>query len=76
VARRSSGHFKVHLAVTSTGHGVFKGGMKCRKIPEEREEGNGKRVVEGGQTIAYGGWSCGIKAYATAARARAGGKIV
>jgi hypothetical protein len=40
--RRSSGRFKVHLAVASTGHGVFKGVMKCWKTPEEEKE------VEGG----------------------------
>jgi hypothetical protein len=33
----SSGHFTVHLAVASTEHGVFKGVMKCRKIPEDGE---------------------------------------
>ena len=38
VAGRSSGRFKVHLAVASTGHGVFKGVMKCRKTPEERKK--------------------------------------
>ena len=33
----SSGHFREHLAVTSMGHGVFKGVMKCRKIPGEED---------------------------------------
>jgi hypothetical protein len=51
VARISARHFKVHLAVTSVGHGVFKGVMKCRKIPEEEEEGKESRFVEGRQTI-------------------------
>jgi len=37
--KESASHFKVHLAVTSVGHGVFKGVVKCRKIPEEEKEG-------------------------------------
>lgn len=36
VARRiSSAHFNKHLAVTSKGHGVFKGDMKWRKTPRK-----------------------------------------
>jgi hypothetical protein len=37
--KESASHFEVHLAVTSVGHGVFKGVVKCRKIPEEEREG-------------------------------------
>jgi hypothetical protein len=73
---RSSGHFKAHLAVTSTGHGVFKGWMKCRKIPGEGEEGKGRRVVEACQTTAMVDARVGIRAYATATRARRDGKVV
>lgn len=36
MARISSG-LQEHLAVASRGHGVFKGVMKCRKIPGEKE---------------------------------------
>jgi hypothetical protein len=39
----SASHFKVHLAVTSVGHGVFKGVMKCRKTP-----GEGEKKINGG----------------------------
>ena len=49
--KESASHFNVHLAVTSVGHGVFKGVMKCRKIPEE-EERKERRLVGACQTIA------------------------
>jgi hypothetical protein len=50
--KESASHFKVHLAVTSVGHGVFKGVVKCRKIPEERKRRKERRFVEGCQAIA------------------------
>jgi hypothetical protein len=45
VARISSGHFKLHLAVASTGHGVFKGvGSAGRYLNKGRERGVFGRV--------------------------------
>jgi hypothetical protein len=64
VARISARHFKVHLAVTSVGHGVFKGVMKCRKIPEKKKEEKGG-LLKAAKRLRL--WMfVGIQAYATA----------
>jgi hypothetical protein len=66
---------QIHLAVTSVGHGVFKGVKKCRKIPQGEEKGKRTKIAVGRQTIAMA-MIFGIEAYARATATRRGEGVV